>query len=333
VPLTLARAIEAVLDGEDLGALRRATGRLIEAYRSGSPPDAPVLRDPAAAAAYAAYRMPATYAAVSRALRMGLATGPPMRVRTLVDLGGGTGAAAWAAAEAFPELTAVTVLDGSPDALERGRRIAAHGPPPLAGARWLRALLAPGTPVEPADLATVSYVLGELGTEVQAGVVDAAAAAAGLVLVVEPGTPRGFAAALAARERLVAGGWHVVAPCPQDGPCPVAARTGDWCHFSVRLDRTALHRRLKGAELGHEDEKFSFVLASRETVGEREPRVLRHPVRRKGLVRLEVCRPDGTAGPEVVTRRNRVAYREARDADWGSALTSPESSATGGSDA
>ena len=332
MPLTMTRAIDAVLDGEDVAALRRATVRLIDTYRSGAPPEGSVLRDPASAAAYAAYRMPATHAAVSRALRMGLGTGAAMPVRSLVDLGGGTGAAAWAAAESFPELVAVTVVDGSPDALDRGRRIAAHGPSPVAGARWVRATLEPGTVVAPADLVTVSYVLGELGPPVQASVVDAAAASAGLVLVVEPGTPRGFAAVLAARERLVAAGWHLVAPCPQDGPCPVAARTGDWCHFSVRLDRTALHRRLKGAELGHEDEKFSFVLASRAAVGQRVPRVLRHPVRRKGMVRLEVCRPDGTAGPEVVTRRNRPTYRVARDADWGSALASPESSATGATD-
>ena len=60
-PLT--RALDTVLDGLDADALRRATASLIDVYRSGAPPPAQVLRDPTTAAAYAAYRMPATSAA------------------------------------------------------------------------------------------------------------------------------------------------------------------------------------------------------------------------------------------------------------------------------
>ena len=154
--------------------------------------------------------------------------------------------------------------------------------------------------------------------------VDAAAAAAsGLVLVLEPGTPRGYAAVLAARSRLTDAGWHLLAPCPQDGPCPVAARPGDWCHFAVRLDRSALHRRVKGGRLGHEDEKFSYVLASREPVTPAGGRVLRHPVTRKGLVQLEVCDSQGSTGRVVVTRRDPIAYRAARDATWGDPWPDP----------
>ncbi len=143
------------------------------------------------------------------------------------------------------------------------------------------------------------------------------------MLVVEPGTPRGYAAVLAARSRLTALGWHVLAPCPRTGRARVAARPGDWCHFAVRLDRTALHRRLKGARLGHEDEKFSYVLATRTRQGSAEGRVLRHPVTRKGLVQLEVCDAGGSTERVVVTKRDPIAYRAARDASWGSPWPEP----------
>ncbi len=181
----------------------------------------------------------------------------------MIDIGGGTGAATWAAAQAFPDLTTATVLDGSADALATGQRIARHGPPAVASATWSRTMLRADTVLPQADLAIVSYVLGELADALQGSVVDAAATASPTVLVIEPGTPRGYAAVLAARARLTTAGWHVLAPCPQDGPCPIASRD-DWCHFSVRLDRSALHRRLKGGRLGHEDEKFSYVVATRD---------------------------------------------------------------------
>ena len=88
---------------------------------------------------------------------------------------------------------------------------------------------------------------------------------------------------------------------PAPGGCPLAA--GDWCHFGARVNRSALHRRVKEADLGYEDEKFSYVAAG----GGRSPtgiaRVLRRPAQRKGLVSLRLCRPDGTAGDRIVTKR------------------------------
>lgn len=320
MPSDLTPALDAVLDGLPADALRRATASLIEAYRSGAPPTQQVLHDPTTAAAYAAYRMPATHAAVSRALRHTTDLAPGLRVTSVVDVGGGTGAATWAAAEAFPDLTTATVLDGSTDALTTGQRIARHGPPTVASATWSRTLLRSDTALPQADLAIVSYLLGELDDALQGPVIDAAATASPTVLVIEPGTPRGYAAVLAARSRLVSAGWHVLAPCPQDGPCPIAARD-DWCHFSVRLDRSALHRRLKGGRLGHEDEKFSYVVATRDEglrCASSPGRVLRHPVTRKGLVQLEICHADGSVGREIITKRSPMAYRAARDAAWGS---------------
>lgn len=330
VPSDLTTALDAVLDGLPADALRRATASLIEAYRSGAPPTQQVLRDPTTAAAYAAYRMPATHAAVSRALRHTTDLVPGLEVTSVVDIGGGTGAATWAAAQAFPDLITATVLDGSADALATGQRIARHGPASVAAATWQRTQLRADTVVPQADLAIVSYVLGELADALREAVLDAAATASPTLLVIEPGTPRGYAAVLAARSRLTTAGWHVLAPCPQDGPCPIATRD-DWCHFSVRLDRSALHRRLKGGRLGHEDEKFSYVMATRDPAqapathtlttpeaGSAPGRVLRHPVTRKGLVMLEVCHADGSAGREIITKRSPMAYRAARDAAWGS---------------
>ncbi len=315
MPTDLTLALEATLGEHPVEALRRATSRLIEVYRSGAPPTRQALSDPVAAAAYAAYRMPATHAAVTRALRQVVTPLTDLEVSSLLDIGGGTGAAAWAAAEALPGLESVTVLDVSRDALDLGRRIAAHGPRALASSTWKHALITSDTVLPQADLVTVSYLLGELPNTLHAPLVDAITASSRLALVIEPGTPRGYAAVLAARTRLTGAGWRVLAPCPHSGPCPLVG--ADWCHFPARLERSSLHRRLKDGALGHEDEKFSFVLAARDPAPTAHGRVLRHPVTRKGLVQLTVCRPDGTSGTEIVSKRAGSTYRHARGVGWG----------------
>jgi ribosomal protein RSM22 (predicted rRNA methylase) len=134
--------------------------------------------------------------------------------------------------------------------------------------------------------------------------------------VVEPGTPAGYSRVLAAREALLAAGFRVVAPCPHQAPCPL--REPDWCHFAVRINRSSLHRRVKGAQLGYEDEKFAYVVGIRDQLPQPPPaRVLRHPVTRKGLVALRLCTREGTVAPETVSKRQGDRYRAARDLVWG----------------
>jgi ribosomal protein RSM22 (predicted rRNA methylase) len=90
----------------------------------------------------------------------------------------------------------------------------------------------------------------------------------------------------------------------------------DWCHFSERLERSAAHRRLKGAELGYEDEKFSYVVASKLPARKAAARIVRHPQQSKGHVDLQLCAPGGLRN-QTVTRSQRQEYKQARRAKWG----------------
>jgi ribosomal protein RSM22 (predicted rRNA methylase) len=295
-------------------------GRLMDSYRGTTPTAAPVLRDAADAAAYAAYRMPATYAAVRSALGAFRLRAGDWAPAAHLDLGGGTGAATWAVADTYAEGGhRSTVLDWAQPALDlgaalaRGARSAA-----VREAVWRRQALGGAGRLPGADLVTVSYVLGELTPGDREGLVDAAVeAAAGAVLVVEPGTPEGYGRVLAARERLLAAGLHVLAPCPHGLGCPLAG--GDWCHFAARLTRTALHRQVKGGTLGYEDEKFSYVAAARFPAppGEGAGRVVRHPQTRKGLVILDLCVSPPARTRQTVSKRQGALYHAARAADWG----------------
>ncbi|ANY08104.1 small ribosomal subunit Rsm22 family protein [Pseudonocardia sp. HH130630-07] len=314
----LGAALDSVLDAVPTARLAPVVERLIGAYRSGSVPTAPILRSDDDAAAYAAYRMPATHAAVLDVL--GRAAGRVPAPATHVDLGGGTGAAVWAAAQVWPSVRRTTVLEAAAPARAMGRRLAALAPAAVVrSARWEDVLLGTGTELPDADLLTACYLLGELPDPVRAAVPAAMARSARIVAVVEPGTPAGYAHVLAARSRLLDAGLRIVAPCPHDDTCPVTG--ADWCHFAARVNRSSRHRALKAGSLGHEDEKFSYVVAVRPDGAQPPPRaagrVLRHPRSRKGLVTLSVCGADGELRDTPVPRSRGALYRAARDAAWG----------------
>jgi ribosomal protein RSM22 (predicted rRNA methylase) len=146
-----------------------------------------------------------------------------------------------------------------------------------------------------------------------------------VLLVVEPGTPAGYARILALRAQLIAKGAHVIAPCPHDRACPLTPP--DWCHFSQRLSRSRAHRQLKGADAPFEDERFIYVALSRTPAAVHSSRVLSQPVITKVAVTSKLCTNDGIK-TATAPRRSKAVYAEARRWNWGDAvpqLTAPDS--------
>jgi ribosomal protein RSM22 (predicted rRNA methylase) len=300
LPASVKRIIEEYADRAGFPALKRAATAQSEAYRAGRPLP---LSNEESVAAYLVTRMPATYAAAHAVLgevrtRIGA-------VSTLLDAGSGTGAASLAAREHFPEAS-VSMIEK-------------HPTPASASRQWLpEAAVLPGDLVHmgalpPHDLVVASYSLSEFG----AGAVTRLWQAARVCLVViEPGTPRGFGLIRKVRDQLLAAGAHMAAPCPGEGACPVVEP--DWCHFAARAERSSLHRKLKGGDLGYEDEKFSYVALVRNPAEPAASRIVRHPRHQPGLITLETCTPEGLITVRV-SKRDRERFRAARHAAWGDA--------------
>ncbi|MFC5219132.1 small ribosomal subunit Rsm22 family protein [Streptomyces coerulescens] len=312
---TLRTALATLLDDLPPRQAAQAVDRLIATYRGATPTDAPILRDRADVAAYAAYRMPATFEAVHAALEAFAQTVPDWTPASHTDVGGGTGAATWAVSTTWPGERRVTVLDWAEPALAIGQEIAAANPA-LAEARWQRARIDAELTLDPADLVTVSYVLNELTAPDRAALVDTVASTARAVVIVEPGTPDGYTRVIEARDRLVAAGFRIAAPCPHSAACPIVPGT-DWCHFSARVSRSSLHRRIKGGSLAYEDEKFSYVAATRLPATPAPARVVRKPQIRKGQVLLDLCETEPSLHRTTITKRHGDLYKAARDTEWG----------------
>ena len=315
LPPRLAAAVDAVIAATATGSLREATGAMSRHYRAGGTSIAGV-----DFAAYLASRLPATFAAVSRVLAELSARRPDFAPSSLLDAGSGPGTASWATAERWPDLAEVTLLDNSAAFLDVAKALAAAGgPPPLADARTVLGDLSTLN-VEKADLVVAAYAFAELR--------EAAAATAALSLwqaakaalvIIEPGTPQGHARILKARTALVEAGAHITAPCPHAQACPLGP--GDWCHFAVRLPRRRMHMQAKGAQVPFEDEKFSYVIATRTpaATSPRWARVLTPPRETKAEVQLKLCTHGGLASPSIA-RRDRAAYKRARKLAWGQAF-------------
>lgn len=326
LPAELGTALDEACAAVPPRELAASVDRLIARYRNPRPAGAPILAAKLETTAYAAYRMPATWAAVRTALARGAELDPGFRPASLLDLGGGTGAAAWAAAAVHPSLAEATVFDQVPEALALGRELAARADAAvLRTVQWQCGIFAELGDVGKADLVTIAYVLSELSAADQGALVTRAAEASGdTVVVVEPGTPDGHRRVLGARDVLIEAGFSILAPCPHQERCPLAEGS-DWCHAATRINRSALHRRLKRGELAHEDEKFAYVVASRRALDPAPGRVLRHPVKRKGLVTLQVCTPADGVRQTLVSKRQGPLYRAARDVEWGEAWPPAES--------
>jgi ribosomal protein RSM22 (predicted rRNA methylase) len=318
LPPALREAIDRALYGVATADLARAAETLSQRYRAEMRDGRFHVGDDLAALAYLATRLPATFAAVSASLDAVAAVRPDFSPRTILDVGAGPGSAFWAAITLWPTIDDAMLIEGSAAMRRWGETLSSSAPP--GRIEWRPGDLAADLPdLEPRELVTLAYVLGELAPALRGPLVDRLwSLTADSIVIVEPGTPAGWERILAARERLIAAGAHLLAPCPHALSCPLTAP--DWCHFSRRLARSRPHRRAKGAEVPWEDEKYISIAASRRPGVVPAARIVGPVHSGSGRVRLKLCRHDGTAGELFLSRRDGPAFRRASRLRWGDSL-------------
>jgi ribosomal protein RSM22 (predicted rRNA methylase) len=303
LPPALTSAVGVLLEGVSRKDLARRAQTLSAAYRGGRTSGGIV--GELDVAAYVAARMPATYAACAAVFARAASAMPDFTPHSLLDVGAGPGTAAFAAREAWPSLSAITLLEHN--AAFRG--VAARL---LPSARIIAGDLGADKPRS--DLLVASYVLAEL-PEASAGATARHLweSAGQMLVLVEPGTPAGFARIRQARAALIEAGAHVAAPCTHDNVCPMAGE--DWCHFSQRLPRSRDHMQAKGANVPFEDERYSYVVVTREKVA-KGARILAPPLEAKPGLTFKLCDEAGLRA-HFVASRDKEEYRRVRKRGWG----------------
>ena len=322
LPDSVQEVIEGMMQGVSLERLSTAREKLSGLYKQ-KIQGLPELKTKDDHLAYLAFRLPATYAALLDIFGRLKERLPDNSIQSLLDFGAGPGTALLAAQTTFDSILTATLIERDSFFIEMGKKLTASLAP--FNVNWSQQEFKNLNIEGQFDLSVISYALCELETSLVDSLLDYAFEKTKKALVlVEPGTPRGYETIIYARTRLLQKGGTILAPCPHNKACPIPE--GDWCHFSTRLPRSRLHRTIKGAELGYEDEKFSYIVIAKEPQeAQRVDRIIRRPFRGSGFMKFELCTHEGTLQQKTISRKNKELYPLAKKADWGDVLKIPAS--------
>ena len=305
--------MNALLEGVSRKELAARAQAISTAYRSGGG-SAAVVSDELDTLAYVVARLPATFAVAMAVMTHARDSAPDFAPGSLLDVGAGPATASWAARETWPGVERLTLTDSNASFLGLARKLS---PDPDAEflARDLRRDELPS-----ADLVVAGYVLAEIPAAAQHAVVEKLfAAARGMLILIEPGTPEGFARIRDARSGLIVRGANVLGPCTHANACPMTGT--DWCHFSQRLPRSRDHMHAKRAPVPYEDERYAWLAVSRtqRSAFEGTARVLAPPKETKPGLEFKLCTPAGLEN-RFAARRDKEAYARLRKVVWGDAV-------------
>ncbi len=307
----LKNAIDTLSSAYSLSELSKESACISHRYRNAERLGQRLLTTEQQAVAYAVTRMPATFGALSSVLKdiqdlVG-------NIKTVTDVGSGTGAAAWAA-DTVLAVDKITCLEREDCMRFIGLRLMS-GTKTGDKTSWMSFDLADLKIPPSSDMVIAGYVLNELSSSIQRQVIlNLWESAQSVLVIVEPGTPAGYRNILLARDTLISAGGYIWAPCPHQSLCPL--EQNDWCHFACRVARTKQHRLSKGGVAPYEDEKFSFLVVGRYPSDKSYARVLRHPLIRSGCVGLTLCSAEGVQNT-VISRRDKKKFQSAKKAVWG----------------
>lgn len=315
-PEELVAAITKEISQYNKGDLSRIALQLSDKYRSNTSSGGTFVSSKKDCLAYLMVRMQGTYAAAEYVIKEFQRLMPKAPLESLLDIGAGPGTIGWVASNLFDSLRKCTFLEGENNFIQIGQSIAVSTDNSLLkNAEWINEDISKSHKFKKHDLVVCSYVLNELPLETPRKIVAAAwnASDTGLIII-EPGTMAGFGLIRKLREDLIGLGAHMVAPCSHQNECPLPRN--DWCHFSNRLSRTSLHHNIKDANQSYEDEKFSYLIASKSIVETVASRVIRHPLRYSGHTKMQLCSKKGLENI-TITRSNKAAWKRVRKTNWG----------------
>ncbi len=313
MPAELKTITEKAAGNYQLHALRSVSKAMTRNYKENRGTESWLSEAAVFGAVYSVVRMPATFGAVYSALYHTMECFPMDGEYSLLDVGAGTGAGS-IAVSMLSNLSSVICIERESE-MRRFGEIYTGSCFGLKGKTvWKNGDIRSGIN-DSADIVLSSYVLNEMTESGRLSAVrDMWKRTKKLLLIVEPGTPQAFSQLMQIRDALLEEGAYIAAPCVHEKKCPLS--DDDWCHFTVRVQRSKLHRLIKEADVPYEDEKFSYMAFVKEPLEHMGGRVLRHPQTEKGRISLTLCTDSGKTDT-TVTKKDKNIYKSARKMESG----------------
>ncbi|MBQ3409192.1 MAG: methyltransferase domain-containing protein [Clostridia bacterium] len=316
LPIILSENLNNLLEGNipfreiDLNAKE-----ISKKYRSNNNDGNRLVTSNSEAISYALSRMPATYESVYSCLNQIYETNN-FEIGTVLDIGAGTGAATWALYNFLG--------DKSFSCFEREEEMAKIGKFLMTESNlskistWKKFDIIEDSIEEKFDFVVVSYMINELPkNHIKNAIEKLWNATQKVLLILEPGTPNGFDNIKQIRNWLTSNGANIIAPCTHQKQCPLS--NNDWCQFSCRVQRSKVHKILKGGSSPFEDEKYSYIAFSKVECNRVKNRILRHPIINKGYSEYKVCCEDGIKSIKI-SKKDGKLYKEAKKKSAGDSL-------------
>lgn len=316
IPELLEEAIQKEIQGIKIPELKEIAQNLSSRYMNEKREGQTLLTKEKEALAYSIMRMPATFCAVTVALRNVLNIANSCKIHTVLDIGAGTGSATWAINELInPD--EITCLEREEAMRKVAQRLMKHNTE-MGKVQWINEDITNAKTIKGADLIVASYMINELKQEERKKVIKRLLELESkIILIIEPGTPEGFKNIKEIQKQALENGKYIIAPCTSQAHCKLPK--DDWCHTTVRVERNKIHKILKSGDAPYEDEKFSYIAISKENLGTAKSRILRHPIIETGKITLKLC-TNGDIEQKIITKKDKELFKQAKKKKCGDSI-------------
>ena len=302
LPVDVQQKVNSLFVGINKETLVSKRENLTQKYKSSQAVNRSVFESNTDSVVYAISRMPSTYAVICTLMKDLIDQNKIENISSIIDIGSGTGSGYFASRELFDDID-ISLYERDKNMIDIFDKFE-------TGINVKRFDFLRDDIEKNADLVMSNYVFSELNEEGRKIALEKMLNSSNrYVLIVDTGTPRTYENFMKLKKMVFDMGYCVIAPCLSQ-KCGLK---NDYCQFYARVERSSLLKMSKSAELSYEDEKYFYLLISKDNTNfdENQKRVIRRPQIKTNFVELKLCLNSGVI-EEKFTKKDKESYQKAK---------------------